>query len=117
MRKLARKTKNAFFIGQHVDLSRNCKMEILKKGMSRHGSVARVGGTLVSPTSIGALRSASKANNTLSTQRGGSVHNEMQSPCHLCAGSLPTNGSMRLCAVCSKPTHLACMLRRFRVWQ
>ena len=30
MWKLARKTKNAFFIGQHADLSRKCKREINK---------------------------------------------------------------------------------------
>ena len=38
----------------------------------------------------------------------------MQSPCHLCAGSPPTNESTRLCAVCSRPALFICMLRRFK---
>ena len=85
-----------------------------KKGMSHHGSAARSGFSLVSPTLTGTQRSASKANNTQSTQRSCSVNNDMQSPCHQCADPPPINGSTRLCAVCSKPAHLACMLRRFK---
>ena len=82
--------------------------------MSRHGSAARGGDSPVSPASTGVQRLAFKANNTQSTQRSGSVNNEIQSPYLLCAGPPLINGFTRLCAVCSKPAHLACLLRRFK---
>ena len=85
-----------------------------RKGMSRQGSAACGSGSPVLPASTGMQRSASKVSNTQSTQRSGSLNNDIQSPCHLCAGPQPINGSTRLCAACSKPAHLACMLRRFK---
>ena len=83
--------------------------------MNRHGSAARGGGSPVSSASAGMKRSASKVNNTQSTQRGGGMNNDIQSPCHLCAGPPPINGSTKLCPVCNKSAHLANMLRRFKV--
>ena len=88
-----------------------------KKGMSRYDSAVRGSGSPVSSASTGMQRSACRVNNTQSTQRSGSLNNDIQSPCHLCVGPPPINKSMRLCALCIKPAHLACVFRRFRVRQ